>query len=218
MARIEDYAVVGDLHTGALVNKEGSIDWLCLPRFDSPACFNALLDTPEAGRWLLAPESGGPCTRRGYRDGSLILETEWDTADGTVRVIDFMPPRDSVADIVRIVEGVTGSVKMHGELTLRFDYGHIIPGWRKDQYGLHAIAGPDAVYFVTPAPLHGENMHSVSDFTVNAGERVPFVLTWAPSHVGRPHTVDAEEVLGTTHSFWRGWRPSARWRASTWTR
>src|SRR5919107_85012 len=205
MARIEDYAVVGDLHTGALVNKEGSIDWLCLPRFDSPACFNALLDTPDAGRWLLAPASGGPCTRRGYRDGSLILETEWDTDDGTVRVIDFMPPRDSVADIVRIVEGVSGSVKMHGELTLRFDYGHIIPWVRRDEYGMHAIAGPDAVYFVTPAPLHSENMHTVSDFTVNAGERVPFVLTWAPSHVGRPHTVDAEEVLGTTFAFWRGW-------------
>ncbi|GAC1486307.1 MAG: glycoside hydrolase family 15 protein [Pseudarthrobacter sp.] len=205
MARIEDYAVVGDLHTGALISNEGSIDWLCLPRFDSPACFTALVDTPDAGRWLLAPENGGACTRRGYVDGTLVLETEWDTPDGTVKVIDFMPPRDEVADIVRIVEGVSGSVRMHSELAMRFDYGHIVPWVRKDKRGLHAIAGPDAAYFVTTAPVHGENMHSVSDFTVQAGERVPFVLTWAPSHVPRPHTVDAEHVLGTTLSYWRDW-------------
>lgn len=142
MARIEDYAVVGDLQTGALISKEGSIDWLCLPRFDSPACFNSLLDSPDAGRWLLAPEGGGPCTRRGYRDGTLVLETEWETPEGTVRVIDFMPPRDSVADIVRIVVGVSGTVRMHSELVLRFDYGHIIPWVRSDNLGLHAIAGP----------------------------------------------------------------------------
>ncbi len=205
MVRIEDYAVVGDLHTGALISTEGSIDWLCLPRFDSPACFNSLLDTPEAGRWLLAPASGGTCTRRSYRDGTLVLETEWETPGGTVRVIDFMPPRDEVADIVRIVEGLTGSVRMHGELTMRFDYGHIVPWVRRDEHGLHAIAGPDAVYFVTDAPLHSENMHSVSDFTVHAGERVPFILAWAPSHVPRPKTVDPEHVLGTTLAYWRGW-------------
>ena len=158
MARIEDYAVVGDLHTGALISTAGSIDWLCLPRFDSPACFSALVDTPDAGRWLLAPESGGTCTRRSYVDGTLVLETEWETPDGTVKVIDFMPPRDEVADIVRIVEGVTGSVRMHSELAMRFDYGHIVPWVRKDKHGLHAIAGPDAAYFVTTAPVHGENM------------------------------------------------------------
>lgn len=205
MARIEDYAVVGDLHTGALISNEGSIDWLCLPRFDSPACFSALVDTPEAGRWLLAPESGGTCTRRGYVEGTLVLETEWETPDGTVKVIDFMPPRDEVADIVRIVVGVTGTVRMHSELAMRFDYGHIIPWVRRDKHGLHAIAGPDAAYFVTTAPVRGENMRSVSDFTVQAGERVPFVLTWAPSHVPRPHTVDAEHVLETTLAYWRGW-------------
>ncbi|MEO8282837.1 MAG: glycoside hydrolase family 15 protein, partial [Pseudarthrobacter sp.] len=160
---------------------------------------------PDAGRWLLAPESGGTCTRRSYVDGTLVLETEWETPDGTVKVIDFMPPRDEVADIVRIVEGVTGSVRMHSELAMRFDYGHIVPWVRKDKHGLHAIAGPDAAYFVTTAPVHGENMHSVSDFTVQAGERVPFVLTWAPSHVPRPLTVDAEHVLGTTLAYWRGW-------------
>lgn len=205
MAQIEDYAVVGDLHTGALVSTEGSIDWLCLPRFDSPACFAALVDTPDAGRWLLAPEGGGTCTRRRYREGSLILETEWETPDGTVRVIDFMPPRDGVVDVVRIVEGVSGTVQMRGELILRFDYGHVVPWVRRDHRGLHAVAGPDAIFLMTPAPLHGENMHTVSDFTVSAGERVPFVLSWAPSHLGRPPKVEADVVLAATEDFWHDW-------------
>jgi GH15 family glucan-1,4-alpha-glucosidase len=205
MARIEDYAVVGDLQTAALISTGGSIDWLCLPRFDSPACFSALLDTPRAGRWLLAPAGGGECTRRHYRKQTLILETEWETSTGKVKVIDFMPPRDSVADIVRIVVGVRGSVRMHGELTLRFDYGHIVPWVRHDDYGIHAIAGPDAAYLVTEAPLRGERLRTVSDFTVHAGERVPFVLTWAPSHVPRPQPTDPESVLDATESFWREW-------------
>lgn len=205
MARIEDYAIVGDLHTAAMISTEGSIDWLCLPRFDSPACFNALVDTPEAGRWLLAPEGGGACTRRHYRKGTLILETEWETATGKVRVIDFMPPRDAVADIVRIVVGVRGAVRMRGELTLRFDYGHIVPWVRHDEHGIHAVAGPDAAYLVTDAPLRGERMHTISDFTIRAGERVPFVLTWAPSHVSRPRSVDPEIVLASTESFWQEW-------------
>lgn len=205
MARIEDYAIVGDLHTAAMISNEGSIDWLCLPRFDSPACFNALVDTPEAGRWLLAPEGGGACTRRHYRKGTLILETEWETATGKVRVIDFMPPRDAVADIVRIVVGVRGAVRMRGELTLRFDYGHIVPWVRHDEHGIHAVAGPDAAYLVTDAPLRGERMHTISDFTIRAGERVPFVLTWAPSHVSRPRSVDPETVLASTESFWQEW-------------
>jgi GH15 family glucan-1,4-alpha-glucosidase len=205
MARIEDYAVVGDLQTAALISTGGSIDWLCLPRFDSPACFSALLDTPRAGRWLLAPAGGGECTRRHYRKQTLILETEWETSTGKVKVIDFMPPRDSVADIVRIVVGVRGSVRMHGELTLRFDYGHIVPWVRHDDYGIHAIAGPDAAYLVTEAPVRGERLRTVSDFTVHAGERVPFVLTWAPSHVPRPQPTDPESVLDATESFWREW-------------
>ena len=205
MARIEDYAVVGDLHTAALISTEGSIDWLCLPRFDSPACFNALLDTPESGRWRLAPAGAGACTRRHYRRHTLILETEWETPDGAVRVIDFMPPRDEVADIVRIVVGIAGEVRMRGELALRFDYGHIMPWVRRDSHGLHAIAGPDSAYLVTTAPLRGEHMHTVSDFTVKAGERVPFVLTWAPSHVHRPRAVDAEAVLQSTEAFWLEW-------------
>ncbi|CAN7494954.1 glycoside hydrolase family 15 protein [Arthrobacter sp. LjRoot78] len=205
MARIEDYAVVGDLHTAALISTEGSIDWLCLPRFDSPACFNALLDTPKAGRWLLAPADGGECTRRHYRKGTLILETEWETPGGKVKVIDFMPPRDSVADIVRIVVGVRGSVRMRGELALRFDYGHIVPWVRHDNHGIHAIAGPDAAYLVTDAPLRGERMHTVSDFTVRAGERIPFVLTWTPSHLPRPRSIDPEAYLDSTELFWREW-------------
>jgi GH15 family glucan-1,4-alpha-glucosidase len=205
MARIEDYAMVGDLHTAALISMEGSVDWLCLPRFDSPACFNALLDTPAAGRWLLAPVNGGKCTRRRYLPGTLILESEWDTPDGQVRILDFMPPRDEVADIVRIVVGVSGQVRIRGELALRFDYGHIVPWVRRDHYGVHAVAGPDAAYLVTQAPLRGEKFQTVSDFTVHEGERIPFVLTWAPSHVRRPRSVDPEEVLQVTEEFWLEW-------------
>ncbi|WP_307034197.1 glycoside hydrolase family 15 protein [Arthrobacter sp. B3I4] len=210
MARIEDYAMVGDLHTAALISTEGSIDWLCLPRFDSPACFSALLDSPKAGRWLLAPAAGGECTRRRYRKNSLILETEWETPDGKVRVIDFMSPRDGAADIVRIVVGIRGTVRMRGELALRFDYGNIVPWVRHDEYGLHAVAGPDAAYLVTDAPLRGEHMQTASDFTVKAGQRVPFVLTWSPSHLGRPRRVDPEAVLEATESFWLKWSDKCR--------
>ncbi len=210
MARIEDYAMVGDLHTAALISTEGSIDWLCLPRFDSPACFSALLDSPKAGRWLLAPESGGSCTRRRYRKNTLILETEWETPDGKVRVIDFMSPRDGAADIVRIVVGIRGSVRMRGELALRFDYGNIVPWVRHDEFGLHAVAGPDAAHLTTDAPLRGEHMQTVSDFTVKAGQRIPFVLTWSPSHLGRPRRVDPEAVLEATESFWLQWSDRCR--------
>jgi len=148
--RIEDYALIGDLHTAALVGRDGSIDWLCLPRFDSPACFAALLDGDEAGRWLLAPVEGGSCTRRAYRRDTLILETEWVTATGSVRVTDCMPVRRQTADVVRVVEGVTGSVRMQTELRLRFDYGHIVPWVRRVPGCLTAVAGPDAVWLRTP--------------------------------------------------------------------
>ena len=202
--------MVGDLHTAALISTEGSIDWLCLPRFDSPACFNALLDRPKAGRWLLAPASGGECTRRHYRKNTLILETEWETDEGKVKVIDFMSPRDGAADIVRIVVGIRGTVRMRGELALRFDYGHIVPWVRRDEHGIHAVAGPDAAYLVTEAPLRGEHMQTASDFTVKAGQRIPFVLTWAPSHLGRPRKVDPEGVLEATESFWQQWSAKCR--------
>ncbi|MBG0740774.1 glycoside hydrolase family 15 protein [Paeniglutamicibacter antarcticus] len=207
MGRIEDYAIIGDLHTAALVGTSGSIDWLCLPNFDSPACFAALLDDDGAGRWLLAPEAGGVCTRRQYRPGTLILESEWDTDEGRVRVTDFMPPRDEVADVVRIVEGLSGTVRMRGELVLRFDYGHVVPWVRKHGNGIRAVAGPDAVLLVTPAPVEGEHMSSVSEFTVNAGEKVPFVLTWHPSHQTqhRTRTVDPDRALARTQDYWTQW-------------
>ena len=205
IGRIEDYAIIGDLHTAALIGTDGSMDWLCLPHFDSPVCFAALLDSPEAGRWLLAPEAGGSCTTRRYRSGTLILETEWDCADGRVRVTDFMPPRDEVVDIVRIVEGLSGAVRMRGELALRFDYGQVVPWVRKDRRGIQAVAGPDAAYLDTPAPVRGENLRTVSDFTVHAGERVPFVLTWTPSHLPRPRSVNPDEALQGTEEFWTTW-------------
>ncbi|WP_017198866.1 glycoside hydrolase family 15 protein [Arthrobacter sp. M2012083] len=208
MARIEDYAIIGDLNTAALVGRSGSIDWMCLPRFDSPACFAALLHTPDAGRWLLAPAGtpdGGDCTRRQYREDTLILETEWDVDGGSVRVIDFMPVRDDAVDLVRIVEGVSGEVTMQMELVLRFDYGRVIPWVRHGDHGISAVAGPDSAYLTTPAPLVGRNKTTVSEFTVRAGERVPFVLRWAPSHEREPRRINPLHALEATESFWLEW-------------
>lgn len=205
MGRIEDYALLGDLQTAALVSSEGSVDWLCLPRFDSPACFAALLDDPGAGRWKLAPGGAGPCTSRHYVEDSLVLETEWETDEGTVRVIDFMPPRGHSPDIVRIVEGVNGSVQMYGELTLRFDYGKVRPWVHHDDDQILAVAGPDAVRLRTPAPTRGHEWSTVSEFTVHAGDRVPFVLTWSPSYQRHPDPVDAEQALQDTLGYWHGW-------------
>ncbi|MCU1572867.1 MAG: glycoside hydrolase 15-related [Micrococcaceae bacterium] len=205
MQRIEDYALVGDLHTAALVSNTGSVDWMCLPHFDSPACFAALLDTPAAGRWLLAPVGAPRCTSRRYRPGTLILETEWATDTGRVRVTDFMPPRDEVVDLVRIVEGLEGTVAMHGELVLRFDYGRVLPWVRMLDGGMSAVAGPDAAFLATPAPVEHADQHGISDFTVRAGQRVPFVLTWTASHLPRPAPVDAQDALDTTSAFWTGW-------------
>jgi GH15 family glucan-1,4-alpha-glucosidase len=205
MARIEDYALLGDLQTAALVSTAGSIDWLCLPKFDSPACFAALLDTPDAGHWIVAPAAGGVCTRRRYVKDTLVLQTEWVSGDGTVRVIDFMPPRGHAPDVVRIVEGVLGSVVMRSELRLRFDYGLVVPWVRHHDDMVEAIAGPDRVRLRTPAPTRGEEMSTVSDFTVRAGDRVPFVLTWNPSHESPPKPVDAEHALRDTLRFWTDW-------------
>ena len=210
MARIEDYAVIGDLHTAALVARNGSIDWMCLPRFDSPACFAALLDTEEAGRWLLAPAEGGECTRRRYRTETLILETEWESRDGSVRVTDFMPVRDEAVDLVRIVEGLSGHVAMKGELALRFGYGDVVPWVRRNEHGLSAVAGPDAAYLTTAAPLEGRNWHTVSEFTIRKGERIPFVLRWAPSYEPPPKRIDAFHALDSTDSFWRRWTARSR--------
>ena len=205
MARIEDYALLGDLHTAALVSTAGSIDWLCLPRFDSPACFAALLDTPDAGHWTVAPASGGTCTRRSYVEDTMVLQTDWETSAGTARVIDFMPPRGEAPDVVRIVEGVSGHVAMHSTLRLRFDYGRIVPWVRHQQGQMVATAGPDSVRLRTPAPTKGHELATVSEFTVHAGERIPFVLTWALSHERAPRRVDPEQALTETISTWTQW-------------
>ncbi|MCY1141619.1 glycoside hydrolase family 15 protein [Actinoplanes sp. Pm04-4] len=202
---IEDYALIGDLHTAALVGRDGSIDWLCLPRFDSPACFAALLHDRNAGRWQLCPADGRPASSRRYRGDTLILETEWDTPDGVVRVIDFMPLRGQAADVVRIVDGVSGAVPMRMDLTLRFDYGHVVPWVRHSGQDLSAVAGPDAVWLRTDVPVHGEDRATVAEFTVRAGQRVPFVLTYQASHLRRPDLVDAEHALAGTERFWTDW-------------
>lgn len=196
--RIEDYALIGDLQTAALVGRDGSIDWLCLPRFDSPACLAASLDTPEAGRWQLAPASGGPCTQRRYRGDSLVLETEWQTPEGSVRIVDLMPPRGRAADLVRVVEGISGRVSMRSELRLRFDYGSVVPSVKHGDGGLAGLAGPDAVWLRTPIPLHGRDGASWAEFEVVAGERVPFVLTHAPSHEAAPQAVDGLQAVADT--------------------
>ena len=209
--RIEDYGLVGDLHTAALVGRDGSIDWLCLPRFDSPACFAALLGDEDAGLWRLAPASGGPATRRRYRGDSLILETEWTTPDGTVRVIDAMPPRGEAADVVRVVEGVSGRVPMEMTLRIRFDYGRVVPWVRNVDGQLAAVAGPDALWLRTPVDLEGRDLTTYAHFTVGAGERVPFVLTYRPSHERRPTPVDPEPALAQTEEFWARWMDRFRY-------
>jgi GH15 family glucan-1,4-alpha-glucosidase len=201
---IEDYALIGDLQTAALVERGGSIDWLCFPRFDSGACFAALLGTPENGRWLLAPAGGGTTSRR-YLHDTMILETMWETGSGTARVLDFTPPRGRAPDIVRIVEGVRGRVHLRSELVIRFDYGHVVPWVRRVGEDRVAIAGPDALYLRTQARTFGENMRTISELTVDEGERVPFVLTWSPSHEAAPTPVDAEIALAETEAFWRDW-------------
>jgi GH15 family glucan-1,4-alpha-glucosidase len=202
---IEDYGVVGDLHTAALVGRDGSIDWLCLPRFDSPACFAALVGDAGNGRWRIAPSGAGACTRRRYRGDTLVLETEWETSTGTVRVVDAMPPRGDAADLVRVVEGVSGTVSMHLELVLRFDYGHVVPWVRRTERGLSAVAGPDAVWLDTPVPLENHDLVTEATFEVSAGERVPFVLAHVPSHLPPPTAVDAVAAVAETESFWQQW-------------
>nr|WP_221383143.1 glycoside hydrolase family 15 protein [Actinoplanes polyasparticus] len=203
--RIEDYALIGDLQSAALVGQDGSIDWLCLPRFDSAACFAALLADESAGHWRIAPVGAGAATSRRYRGDTLVLETEWRTADGIVRVIDFMPPRGEAADVVRIVEGVSGAVPIHMDLVLRFDYGRVIPWVRRHDRDLAAIAGPDAVWLRTDATLHGRDRATVADFTVREGERVPFVLTHQLSHLPQPQPVDPFPALSRTQRYWEEW-------------
>src|SRR5712664_2485394 len=223
--RIEDYALIGNTYTAALVGRDGSIDWLCMPRFDSGACFAGLLGGPEQGRWLLAPDalaqrptSTGESTtaagskaravRRSYRRDTLILETEFELEDGArAAVIDFMPILDleDRVDLVRIVEGRRGTVPMRMEAAFRFDYGRIVPWVRRRDYGLSAIAGPDALELRTPVEMHGENFTTVANFSVGEGERIPFTLTWYPSHRPEPDERSATQMLGETETSWREW-------------
>jgi GH15 family glucan-1,4-alpha-glucosidase len=204
--RIEDYGLIGDLQTAALVGRNGSIDWLCFPRFDSGACFAALLGDEWDGRWLLAPDCEVRRVERRYRDRTLVHELDFHTEAGIVRVIDFMPPRGQEPDVVRIVEGVEGSVPVRMELVIRFEYGSIVPWVRRTADDTRiAVAGPDALALRTPVPVRGENLRTVAEFTVEAGEREGFVLTWYPSHQDTPAAIDPERSLGETCTFWREW-------------
>ena len=205
MAQIEDYGLLGDLQSAALVSRHGSIDWLCLPRFDSAACFASLLGTPENGHWTLQPAGEFRPVGRRYREDTLVLETDFETAGGAVRLIDFMPPRETKPDVVRIVEGVRGRVEMHLELVLRFDYGSVVPWVRNLDGTLVAIAGPDLVTLRTPVELVGRNFRTYASFTVAQGDRVPFALTWCPSNEDLPAPIDPEAALVDTVSFWEEW-------------
>ncbi|MFD7829338.1 glycoside hydrolase family 15 protein [Kitasatospora sp. NPDC059803] len=209
-ARIEDYALIGDMQTAALVGRDGAVDWLCLPRFDSPAVFAGLLGTDEHGFWRIAPGDAPPAHRRRYRGDSLILEQEWDTAGGTVRVIDFMPPRGTAApQLIRIVEGVAGTVRMRSALRMRFSYGRIVPWVHKVTDGTGArtvaVAGPDSVWLDGESETYGRDLTTYADFTVTAGERIAFALTWQASHLGAPDRPDAEQALAATEEFWHDW-------------
>ncbi len=205
---IEDYALIGDCETAALVSRDGSVDWLCWPRFDSPACFAALLGEPGHGRWRIAPRDLAPGrTRRRYRGDTLVLETAMETPDGgAVSLIDFMPPRSGRSDLVRIVRGLRGRVAMRMELVLRFDYGRTVP-WvtRRDDGDLRAVAGPHQVTLRTAVPTRGENLHTVADFEVGEGEEAAFVLTHSESHLPPPDATDPRLQLGETEAFWADW-------------
>ncbi len=203
--RIEDYALIGDGHTAALVTADGAIEWLCLPRFDSGACFASMLGTEENGHWTLAPEATVRRVERRYRRGTLVLETDMTTDSGSVRIIDFMPHRHGNPTLVRIVEGLSGVVSMQMVLKLRLDYGRAIPWVRRTAEGLSAVAGPDAIIVRTPVALHGANMHTEASFDVCAGDRIPFTLTWHHANDEEPSGCDAEHELARTQAEWLEW-------------
>jgi GH15 family glucan-1,4-alpha-glucosidase len=213
---LEDYALIGDCETAALVSRGGSIDWLCWPRFDSCACFAALLGGPEHGRWLIEPVDGRARRQHRYRDATLVLETQFEGAHGSVTLIDFMPPRGRNSDIVRLVRGDRGRVRMRLELILRFDYGHSVP-WvsRLPDGSLRAIAGPDMVVLRTPVPVRGKDLTTVAEFDVGAGDTIPFVLTHGPSHLPPPDEIDPLASLDGTLEFWAKWservKPNEEW-------
>jgi GH15 family glucan-1,4-alpha-glucosidase len=205
-SRIEDYAIIGDTHTAALVSIDGSIDWLCVPRFDSGAVFAALLGDEEHGRWKLAPAGGIRDVQRTYRGDTLVLETTFDTDDGVARIVDCMPIRGkNVVEVVRVVEGVSGRVPIHMDLRMRFDYGANLP-WVVELDGhLHATAGPDSMILTTPATTEGAGRSTVADFVVSAGDSVPFVLAWHPSHEQTPHHQDPLGTIRRTETWWKRW-------------
>jgi GH15 family glucan-1,4-alpha-glucosidase len=205
-SKIEDYAFLSDTQTGALVSREGSVDWLCLPRFDSPACFAALLGEEKNGCWQFTPKEKISRLSRRYRGDTLILETEIETAGGAVRLIDFMPPRGKNPDMIRLIEGLRGEVRMEMKLIIRFDYGHIIPWVRKADGGVEAIAGPDGLILRTPIKTRGKDLTTVAEFSVAKGDRVPFVLTWFASHEGAPRAINPEHALRDTEKYWSEWR------------
>ncbi|MEU6147291.1 glycoside hydrolase family 15 protein [Streptomyces sp. NPDC047081] len=212
--RIEDYALIGDEQTAALVGRDGSVDWLCLPRFDSAACFARLLGDEENGHWRIAPkDADGPCTRRAYRPGTLVLDTEWETAEGTVRVTDLMPQRERAPDVVRIVECLAGRVTVRSTLRLRFDYGSIVPWVRRSGGHRVAVAGPDSVWLRSEPEVHtwGKDFGTHSEFTVEEGEKVAFVLTWHPSHEPRPKLLDPYKALRTSVRDWEKWSKRCRY-------
>ncbi|MFJ5306325.1 glycoside hydrolase family 15 protein [Streptomyces sp. NPDC088350] len=211
--RIEDYALIGDEQTAALVGMDGSVDWLCLPRFDSAACFARLLGDEENGHWRIAPKGADRCTRRAYRPDTLVLDTEWETDEGTVRVTDLMPQRDIAPDVVRVVEGLSGKVTVHSTLRLRFDYGSVVPWMRRSDGHRVAVAGPDSVWLRSEPDVRtwGEDFGTHSEFTVEAGQKVAFVLTWHPSHEPRPPLVDPYESLRTSVADWKRWAARCRY-------
>ncbi|SOR77545.1 Trehalase [Streptomyces chartreusis NRRL 3882] len=216
-APIEDYALIGDLETAAMVGRDGSVDWLCLPRFDSPACLAALLGTEDNGRWRVAPLSGGPCTRRSYRTDTLVLDSVWETPTGTVRVTDLMRPRAEVPCIVRLVEGLSGTVDVRSELRLRFHQGRVVPWVREVGHCTVAVAGPDAVWLGGDGEVRdtGDPDATVWDFTVTAGRRLALTLGWTPSRRPVPPTplsVPAETALKETVDFWRRWAAQCRYQ------
>ncbi len=203
--RIEDYGIIGDTHTAALVGRNGSIDWLCLPRFDSDACFAKLLGEDKHGYWSIAPASPDHEARRRYRGDTLVLETEFETADGVAKVVDCMPIRENHPQVVRMVEAVRGEVAMRMELVIRFGYGSMVPWVRRTDGLLCAVAGPDALALWTPIETRGEAMTTVAEFTVSATEHIPFVLTWYPSHEVPPRPVDASFAVHDTQMWWTDW-------------
>jgi GH15 family glucan-1,4-alpha-glucosidase len=204
--RIEDYALIGDCETAALVGRDGSIDWLCWPRFDSEACFSALLGSHDHGHWLICPKHSGARVVRRYRPNTLILETRFETPEGAATLIDFMPPRGRHSNIVRMVVGERGRVPMATKLVFRFGYGAIVPWMTRLEDGTYrAIAGPDMVVLRTPVQLRGENLTTVGNFVISAGETIPFVLTYSLSHLPPPAPRDPTTALEATEAFWRDW-------------